>query len=299
MADHRSSIDDLLITGVDRPVRIQAPETQPSPELVQEALEEIAPRETSDEYGLDAPEEPIQAAHSEPEQPTENVVDEYGNDAKQKTYTEEQVNERINQAVRDRLARLERNQNQPSQQQVQQATQSGFEYNPDSAESWQGQLENFVKQTVVKMSTDQARQAQEQREHQSQMEFETKFHSGKAKFHDFNEVVGAQPITDAMVLASRSLSDPAAFFYAAAKRAPKELAEIANIPDQYGQMMALGRLEQKMKQTRQSTSAPKPASRIRGDVPIKQQQERREPTIEEMIQQDAARKLALRKSRQR
>ena len=79
-----------------------------------------------------------------------NDYDDYGNTkTPPRTYTEEEVNERINKAVRERLSRGDNTNQQPTQQQVVQQAQ-GFEYNPDSEESWEGQLEKFVRRTVSK-----------------------------------------------------------------------------------------------------------------------------------------------------
>jgi hypothetical protein len=224
----------------------------------------------------------------------EKEIDDYGNEKlAAKTYTEDEVNERINQAIRDRLARLERNttQQQPNQAQVQQATQQGFEYNSESQDSWQQQLESFVEQTVDRMSHKQAQQAQQLREKQAQSEFETKFRSGMGKFKDFTDVVGKQPITDAMTLASRGMKDPAAFFYAASKRAPQELQRISQIPDYYVQMVEIGKLEEKMRKNAPVSGAPKPLGKIKEDssLPLKTH---REPTIEDLIAADAAKKRA-------
>ena len=255
-----------------------------------EAKQEL---EVTDEYHLeDKPEEPEKAV-KEPD------TDDYGNAvAPSRTYNEDEVNERINAAIRDRFARFERNNGQqPNQAQVQQATQQGFEYNADSQESWQQQLESFVEQTVSRMSQKQAHQAQQAREQYTQQEFDAKFRQGMTKFPDFVQTVQSQPITDHMVLGARSMKDPAAFFYAASKRAPQELQRIANIADPYAQIAEIGKLEEKMKQSRPGTKAPKPIGRTHEDAAIPKSKDKREPTIEEQIAKDTARRLALQKQR--
>jgi hypothetical protein len=300
MSNVPTNIDDLLVNS-RTPSIPHTPESVSEVEDDSEILNEssISSDEThssesnSDEYEADKPEkEPIKQ---------EQEVDDYGNQKNaSKTYTEDEVNDRINQAVRDRLARLERNSNQqqPTQAQAQQASQQGFEYNSDSAESWQQQLENFVETTVNKMSQKQAHQAQQMKEQHAHAEFEQKFRNGMNKFNDYVDVVGAQPITDAMTIATRSMSDPAAFFYAASKRAPQELNRIAQIPDQYAQMVEIGKLEERMRQSKSTTKTPRPVARTQEDSSIPHKSDR-QPTIEELIAKSDAKKRAQQNARRR
>ena len=295
MSGITSSLDDVLVASItNTPVPGYAPEPAPVPDV--EVDDAPAPNDSRETYEIEepAPDYGLSDDASEPEEVAAKEVDDYGNERSTKTYTEDEVNERINQAVRERLARQERN--QPTQQQAQQAAASGFEYNAESNESWQQQLESFVEQTVSRMSQKQAQQAQAQREQQAQAEFETRFHAGREKFKDFADVVGNQPISDAMVLAARSMKDPAAFFYAAAKRAPSELQRIANIQDHYAQIAEIGKLEERMKQSRPATKAPRPVSRTAGDLAVQHKSDK-QPSIEQMIAQDAAKRLALQKAR--
>ncbi|MGH7249855.1 MAG: hypothetical protein ACREGC_02675 [Minisyncoccia bacterium] len=291
-------IDDLLFTNRTASIPPTSEslsdvprETPEAPESEILSEEIAAPLEASDDYGLDEPseEKPI----TEP--PKEDLKDDYGNDIpKPKLFSEDEVNERINLAVRERLARLERNQpvTQQQAQQTQQAAQ-GFEYNADSQESWQQQLETFVESTVSRMGQRQQQQATQQREQQAQAEFETKFQQGMSKFADYVDTVQSQPITDHMVLAARSMKDPAAFFYAAAKRAPQELQRIANIRDPYAQIAEIGKLEERMKQSKPTTKAPKPVSKTQADSQVRTSTDKRQPSIEELIAKDQAKRLAL------
>lgn len=293
MSGHTSSLDDVLMNSINNTPAPSPKEPSQEPiveheeeEVSRETYEEPEPIREPDEYG----------ASEEAPPPPAKVTDEYGNEkAAAKVYTEDEVNERINSAVRDRLARMERNQAAPTQIQAAQAAQ-GFEYNAESSESWQTQLESFVENTVSKMSQKQAYQSSQAREQAAQVEFESKFTQGMSRFADFKDVVGTQPISDDMVRAARSMKDPAAFFYAAAKRAPQELESIYREPDPYVQIARIAKLEEKMKQSRPNTSAPKPISRTQGDLAVPHKSER-EPTIEEMIAKDAARRLALQKKR--
>lgn len=272
-----SSIDELLTATITKP--------QDETQSIQESPEEVS-RETS----LEPAAENIEH-EALPEEGKPSVVDEYGNEkAPEKNYTQEEADEYANRIVRERLARLERN-NPPTQQQAQQAAQSGFEYNSESTESWQQQLESFVEQTVSKMTQKQAMQAQQHHEQRIQSDFEQKFQSGMSKFNDYHTVVASQPVTDAMVMATRGMKDPAAFIYAASKRAPQELQRIAQIPDQYTQMVEIGKLEERMKQAKPATKTPRPLSKTQEDMTIEHKSER-QPTIEELIAKEDAKRQA-------
>jgi hypothetical protein len=298
MAGHTSSLDDVLMGSMTN-------STTPAPPEPAYEEQEVAPRETfapepESEVEEDIPEptDDYGAAEEAPEAPPKQI-DEYGNEkAAAKMFSEDEVNERINQAVRDRLSRFERNNSAPQPPTQAQATQAaqGFEYDSGSADSWQTQLEAFVEQTVSKMSQKQAYQSSQAREQMAQQEFESKFTQGMSKFTDFKDVVGSQPISDDMVRATRTMKDPAAFLYAAAKRAPQELQRISNLSDPYAQIAEIAKLEEKMKRTKPATSAPKPVSRTSGDRAVPHKSDR-ESSIEDMIANDAARRLALQKRR--
>jgi hypothetical protein len=292
MAHETSSIDDVLM-GQNPANLPRSPESvgddyvADSPDVVE--VESVS-RETSaseetqpDEYG---------ASNEAPEQ-TEvaKEVDEYGNDKPApKMYTEDEVNERINRTIRERLSRMEKNGQQPTQQQVQQAQQN-FNYDADSPESWQQQLEAFVEQTLDKRTQRQTQQAQQMQEQRAMEEFQAKFESGISRFKDFNDVAGKMPITNTMMMATRGLKDPAAFIYAASKRAPQELQRISNIADPYAQIVEIGKLEERMKQTKPTTKAPKPVGRTQEDSPIPHKSDK-QPSIEDLIAKDEAKRRA-------
>jgi hypothetical protein len=219
----------------------------------------------SDDYGLKE-----EAKEPEKKAEPESTTDEYGNpEPAPKLYTREEVDEIKNQAIRERLARLERNQQppaMPSQAQQQQAAQIGFEYNENSTEDWQTQLANFTEQVMDRREARKQQQVQQQIEQQALSEFEFKFQQGMTKFADYREVVGQHQIPDTMLMATRSMKDPAAFLYAAAKRAPAELSKIAAMSDPYAQIAEIGRLDERLKATRQTTSkTAKPLGRIAED----------------------------------
>jgi hypothetical protein len=298
MTTEVSSIDDLL-TGAKNPQQPAAPEHQPedisygndepeSSALSDELSEQSEPERPDSDY---EPEESESKQESEPES-----QDEYGNPSTpERTYTEKEHRELVNKAVRERLERLERNNPQLNPQQIQQIQNQaqGFEYDPESPDSWQQQLKGFVKQTFNEISQEQTQQQVQQRERQAQAEFETKFHEGMSKFSDFRDVVGNQPITDAMTIATRAMKDPAAFLYAAAKRQPQELNRIANIADPYTQMVEMGKLEERMRKAKPTTKAPKPLSRTQEDASMPHKNDK-EPSIEDLIAKaDAKRRAAL------
>jgi len=299
MATDVSSIDDLLESGKSL-TQPDAPEYEPeakAPEVLE--LEGEGPEQQAEK--LEEPKETNVSRETsgdeEAEQAPEADIDDYGNEKpKAKTYSEDQLNERINKAVRDRIARMERN--NPQAEAPKQQAKPDFEYNPESEESWQNQLEGFVEQTVSRMNSKKEQQQQQAREQQTHNDFEVKFHEGMSKFNDFTDVVGAQNVTDAMTIATRSMNDPAAFLYAASKRHSAELQRISQLPDQYAQMVEIGKLEERMKKSKPSTKAPAPVSKTRADSSMPTQSSK-EPTIEDLIAHADAKRLAKRNNRRR
>lgn len=243
---------------------------------------------SGDEPASDEPEpEAETAAQAEPDT-DDTIKDDYGNaqpKKETKMYSEDEVNERINKAVRERLARFEKNQPQAVQKEV----KENFEYDKTGEQDYQAQLESFIENTLYKVS---AKKQQEQAHHyeaQRQNEFQSKFQNGMQKFPDFVETVSKQPITDPMTMALRAIDDPAGFIYAASKRHPGELTRIANIPDHYAQIAEMGKLEERMKKAKPTSSAPKPLRPTSQDLggPLE-----RDLTIDEQIEQSNQQRLA-------
>jgi len=205
------------------------------------------------------------ANENEPAQTeVESNIDEYGNEIpkQEKVYTQAEVDARINEAIRKRLKERAE---EPAQQQ---APPQDFQYDAGSSDSWEAQLEAFNEAWFQKRE-QRARQEQYQRyEEQTQAEFEIKFNQGAAKYQDFEQVVMGKPLTPQMVIATRGMQDPAAFIYAAAKTQAPELERISRLADPYAQAVELGRLEQRMRQSRASVSkAPRPIDAVKGDAP--------------------------------
>lgn len=190
-------------------------------------------------------------------------IDEYGNEIpkQEKVYTQAEVDARINEAIRKRLK-------ERSEEPVQQQTpHQDFQYDASTGDSWEAQLEAFNESWFQKRE-QRARQEQYQRhEEQTQAEFEIKFNQGASKYQDFEQVVMGKPLTPQMVIATRGMQDPAAFIYAAAKTQAPELERISRLSDPYAQAVELGRLEQRMRQSRAAVSkAPKPINAVKGDM---------------------------------
>lgn len=302
MATETSSIDDLLSQPQSRKTP-DAPEQTadvdvepdgvdtPQDDNVDHDEPKEKPQDDSDPYGANDDD----SESDESENTEDENVDEYGNPTgKPKTYTEEEVNERINKAVRDRLERLQRNQGMTQQEADHVA--NNFEYDENAKGDWQQQLKQFIKQTYQEIGQEQQQQEVQQREQRAQQEFEQKFHQGMGRFSDFVEVVGSQPVTDAMTMGLRGIKDPAAFIYAASKRNPQELQRISQIADPYAQMLEMGKLEERMRKGKQTTKAPKPVSKTQGDASIPHK-ENKELSIEEQIAQSDARRLAARRAK--
>ncbi len=198
-----------------------------------------------------------------PKNDKDDDVDEYGTKvAKKKMYSEDEVQ----RMIRERLARGRQAAETPQQQQEVAKAAKDFTPDPESETPWEVQLEAFVENTIEKVAKKASEKEWKVREQESQAEFEVKFSEGMTKYGDFNDVVSNKPITNAMMLATRSMNDPAAFLYAACKSQSKELARIAAIPDAVTQAAEIGRLEERMKKARTISASPKPAKQISGDA---------------------------------
>lgn len=220
-------------------------------------------------------------------------IDDYGNKVpKSKVYTEEEVQAMIRKRLKlhhEEKAAQQPQQYQPPAQQYQQ--QDNFQHDETSELPWEVQLENHIKQTVQKIETEKHQLAWKAEQERAQVEFEHKFTSGMAKYQDFTDVVAGKPITNGIMMAARSMADPAAFIYAAAKQQPKELERIAQITDPYVLAAEVGRLEERMKKARNISRAPKPPTKTRGDIADKGFAK---TNIDDLIRHDAKRKLGRR-----
>jgi hypothetical protein len=186
-----------------------------------------------------------------------------------RTFTKAEMDEYANRLMRERVARFERNQQQaqPTQQQQQAAAQQGFQYDENSNQDWQQQLEQFTMQVIEKREQTQAARYQQAVEQEQLQAFERKFKEGMSKYNDYHEVVGKFDIKDDMLLATKGIKDPAALFRAAALRAPDELAAISKMETKEERAFAMGQLDAKLKkQSVKVSSAPKPIQPTKADT---------------------------------
>jgi hypothetical protein len=294
-----SSIDELLMGGSDSQHPMSPEEkAHEEPEEIQEVDYEES--EQTEEPSDDADPEYEEESEEKPrELKKEREVDEYGNEK-----------EPENEAIRERLARQARKHEaeinalraqlaeQGASKQVQQAAKD-FEYDPEASGDWQQQLASFVKQTVSSMNREQQEHQQRQQEAQVQQEFEAKFREGMGRFDDFIDTMRELPfeISNPMTLATRSMENPAAFLYAAAKRHPQELERISKIRDPYGQMMEMGKLEERMRRNKPTTKAPRPLGRAQEDSTINIPKKSKEPNGDDLLAKADAKRLSTVKTR--
>jgi len=298
MTHETSSIDDILASTAmgNSPNAVEnKPDIEAQTSVADSPQQEVDQISPSEPAGLSEP-EAIENTDVSSE------TDDYGNErAPSRTYTEEEVNERINRAMRERMARERQNHGQINAQNAQNMQNQPQNSSQGQNEDWRQELDSYIDSRMEARVAQQAREAQVRQEQAAQAEFEGKFRAGMGRFSDYVQVVGSQPITDAMTVASRAMSDPAAFFYAASKRAPQELQRISQIQDQYAQMVEIGKLEERMRQSRPSvtTKTPKPIGRAQEDSAIPYKSDTREPTIEEQIAAHEAKVRAIQNARRR
>jgi hypothetical protein len=295
-----SNIDDVLL-GTKSNIHPETPENQ----RLESEGESEHEYETED-YGVSEEDskKDLESDRKDAREADESIgkreIDDYGNE----TLTENEVLPE-NEVIRERLARQARKhqaeidalraqlQEQGASREVQKAAKD-FEYDPEASGDWQQQLASFVKQTVNNMSREESERQQQLAEVETQRKFESKFHDGMSKFEDFKDVMmGLEfEITNPMTLATRAMDNPAAFLYAAAKRQPKELERISKIRDPYAQMTEMGRLEERMRKNKAATTAPRPLGRTPEDSTTREVKKSKEPSIEDLIRQSEAKKIA-------
>ncbi len=300
-----SSIDDLLLGGGNA-TQPKSPESDYSESP--EEIEEIEGEDEQPEY--DGDDDDDVRSLEEPNEDGDKVdleagesheTDEYGNEKeKENPVIRERLKKQAESMSRRHEAELNALRQQLAQQNaapaIQQATKD-FEYDPNAQGDWQQQLASFVKQTIKHMNVEEQQQVQSRKEAEIHQEFESNFGRGMQKFDDFAEVVGGQPIDDAMTLALRGMSDPAAFIYAAAKRNPQELERISKLRDPYARMVEMGKLEERMRKNKPTTKAPRPLGRARDDSTTPNQTKKKsEPSIEDLIAKADAKKLQRRRN---
>lgn len=255
------NIDDVLVSSMANELVQQQVESIPDQENIQpDNQPEDKQKKEEDNKQVDDP-----YLSSEPEKkPKEEKsnIDEYGNPLeKTKMYTQDEVN----QLMRDRAAR-ERYRNENHIQKHQETPKE----EPETEEDWRRALKSEIKRGVEEVKQEEQERLWREEQGRKQAEFEDKFTRGMEKYKDFREVIADKPITDRMLLATRSLDNPAAFVYAAAKLHSQELDRISRIDDPYIQAAEVGRLHERMVRERKSASSTsKPLTPPSGDMPVK------------------------------
>lgn len=317
-----SSIDDLL-AGIGNTQQATTPEHKDKLQKQDEEkaeIEEMEDDEADSEkptYGDDDKDEEDTKTDDEDGDESEDdeksdesddndsELDEYGNkkermskgmkerlDRKEKQHQREiEARDRELQTLRQQLSQ------QGASKEVQQAVKD-FKYDPNDEVSWEQQLSDFVKATVTNMHQDEQKVVRERQEMAAHQEFQQKFTKGMERFADFREVVGSQPIDDAMTLSLRGMSDPTAFIYAASKRNPQELERIAKLPDPYARMVEMGKLEERMRRGKPTTKAPRPLGKTREDTTAKvQPKEKKDTSGDDLLAKADAKRLSTVKNR--
>lgn len=307
-----SSIDDLLL-GIGNSQQATTPEHKDKVQEKKE-IEEVEPEEGEVSYGEDDKDEEDSTVEQDEETDEEesetsetevDEVDEYGNkkermskgmrerlERKDKQYQKEIENrDRELQTLRQQL------QNQGASKEVQQAVKD-FKYNPDTEVGWEQQLSDFVKQTVNNMHADEQNRQKQAREQAAHREFAAKFTKGMERFGDFREVVGSQPMDDAMTLALRGMADPAAFIYAASKRNPQEIERISKLADPYARMVEMGKLEERMRRTKTVTKTPRPLGKTKEDTTQKIKPKEKDSSLDDLLAKADAKRIARVRNRQ-
>ena len=253
------NIDNLIVSDMQQKVGVTpitppidpVSEQQPEPEKVEDTTKTV---ETQNK-------EPDQTPKVE--EKVDDKIDEYGNPVepqeKQKVYTEEEVQ----RMIRERLARGKHTEQQSEPIKQQNNDES-------NEEDWRVTLKNEVKNINQELERERHDQQWRQQETERQADFEHRFTSGMEKYSDFKQVIAGKSITDTMMMATRSLENPAAFIYGAAKTHPQELERISKISDPFAQASEVGRLHERMiKDKKLVSNAPRPLETINGDMPTK------------------------------
>ncbi len=276
---------DLYMNNLDDLLHGQKTSLHPeTPENSYEEQEEEDFQEDTDDTQEEAQDDILDSTEEE-ERETEEE------DKPEETQNDENIDEYGNKEVKDsenmpeRLKKLADKMNRQHQAEIdalrqefmqqkaeEQQTQKEFEFDPDSSEPLGAQLERFVEQTFSKITQKQTyeqqkeeykqQQAQEQR---IQQEFNDRFAEDMQRFDDFTEVAGNMPVSNYMAQALRSMANPAAFIYAAAKQQSAELQRIASLSDPIAQITEMGRLEERMRRNKPTTQAPRPIGRTKED----------------------------------
>jgi hypothetical protein len=296
-----TSIDDLLINNDAARLGQQIPDVS-TPAHEEEVADVVSPYEGGEPESVseEMHEVPVSSETSYDEtvsEPESVRFDDYGNE---KEDLSEKMQKRLQRQAenmkRQHEAEMQALRQQltiQQQKELQQATRN-FESDPNSDQSWQDQLDAYIRNAYVRIKQDEVREQETLREQRIQADFEKRLVQGIERFADFREIITALPceISNPMTYATRSMEDPAAFLYAAAKRHPQELERIAKLADPVAQIAEMGRLEERMRKAKPTTQAPRPIGRQKEDSLMTEKKAPKEPSFDEILAQSDAKRLA-------
>lgn len=284
----------------------QTPET-PEPETSspeQANIEQQNSKQQDNDYGVDEKKEPEQS-HDDygldddipeySEGDNNSNLDDYGNETKERMYTWEEVQEAQKNAVSSAFQKRFKNSKNPPdysqdvEESVMDEVNENYQHDPNKDGNWQEQLEDFVIKTIDKRQQNAEKQKMQRLEQERNNKFAEKFNTGAERFKDFEKIVTKESVTPTMVMATRGMKDPAAFLYAANKKAPEKLAKIKNMSDPYEQAHAMASLENSLRVNKKKNSnAPTPPSKTpHGTAPVGEQ------SIDALIRQEALERAKL------
>lgn len=304
-----SNIDDLLIGSQGNTQQPATPEHYDTNESHAYEEDGVSEGDTSEhevaelsKNDVSDDEDVTDNAHEESEKSESNTFDDYGNPTENMT---EGMKKRLKKQADKYESRIQALESQIAQltprqhQELQQAAKE-FNSNPNSDDDWQQQFTQMVEKTIYDMSIRQQQAVAQSEQMRIEKEFERKLFAGMDRFNDFKETirdVGCE-ITNHMTNATRSLDDPAAFLYAAAKRHPDELKRISSLQDPYAQAREMGKLEERMRKNKSSSNAPKTLGKIRADASFPSASNKKEEeSIESLIAKSDAKRLAVARAR--
>lgn len=273
------NVDSMLggFKAKPEPVDLGAAEPKAAEERATETTENSNEKNVDESYNNSN-----QGESQEESQDDSKKVDEYGNE-----YTERKEisieehkkiledykrasNERMNQEIR---RRLEKNKNS---QQYDNAPQDDYQQTTDSQSSGSenidldAELDKFLDEAFERRLTTREKEKQQELQRQKATEemskFQKKFDSGVERYDDFVETLDGASVKPSMLVASKNMKDPAAFWYHAAKNRSEDLSRIASLENPVDQAVELGRLEADMRKGRSVTQAGKPPTQVSGDT---------------------------------
>lgn len=229
----------------------------------------------SDEVVNDIAPEVVEIEETTHEEPIAETEEESGTD----DYGVEIAKGDDNSIIRERLARQAESMTRKHRQEIEElerrleekSYQSPTPASSETSDDWEVQLNQYIERSVESKLTRHEQEAatRQARQHEQELQskFEVKFNEGVARYQDFESVVLGTPLTQQMVMATRGMSDPAAFIYAAAKNQSSELDRISKIYDPMTQAVELGKLEERMRKAKSvSSNTAKPIGTPKGDV---------------------------------